>query len=104
MAGTWPGRRARKIGERPYATFEAPGWRTEVLKINAGPNATGPYRSAFVRVVSDMTGPSGDIGDQYTANIPGPLVDFDSEVFPTAADAMRAVFGDTRAALGGALR
>lgn len=100
MAGTWAGRRARKLTERPYAVFDAGGWRTEVLKVNQSPTSTGT-RTVFARVVTAYTGPSGDLGDTYAADIQGELVDYDSEVFASAAEVFRAVFGDTRRAIGG---
>ena len=50
--------------ENPYETYQVNGWTWYVLKWNAIPGKN-PYASAFCKVVSPYTGPSGELGDTY---------------------------------------
>lgn len=63
--------------DKAYAVYSADGgnWMTYVLKVNQAPGSKkGRYSSAFVKVVSQFTGPSGDLGDSYLSDIQGTLV------------------------------
>lgn len=51
--------------DNPYETYQADGWTWYVLKWNKIPNQSDPYGSAFCKVTSPYTGPSGDLGDTY---------------------------------------
>ena len=65
--------------DQPYLTVEdprIPGWTTKVLKANVK-NPDQPYASAFCLVTSPMTGPAGDMGDTYWADIEGRIVQRD---------------------------
>jgi len=66
--------------DAPYITIETPGWgTTKVLKAySADPDK--PFARWFCVVVTDMTGPSGDMGDTYIAEITGRIVQRDPEV------------------------
>jgi hypothetical protein len=59
--------------EHAYFRIESNGWSWSVLKLYQSPEAslTNPYARAFCLVVTDFTGPSGDLGDTYVKDIPG---------------------------------
>ncbi len=89
--------KSRKIGERPYMVFEIPlqdggVWRIEVLK-SWQADGSKQYARAFCRVITPMTGSSGDLGDTYVEDIYGEVVDFDPDVFSSAAEAAGALYG-----------
>jgi hypothetical protein len=52
-----------------YYVVDQRGWTTYVLKVWGDPRK--PYARAFCLVITPMTGPGGDLGDVYAADIPG---------------------------------
>jgi hypothetical protein len=87
--------RSRKPGA-PYIVTEhdrLPGWRWEVLKTYKADPTGDLYARAFVFVTSPMTGAGGDLGDSYVRELGRTIVEYDGEVFATAADAAAALWG-----------
>lgn len=54
----------------PYEVWVAGSWTWNVLKKWQGDDDK-PYARWFCQVVTPMTGPSGDLGDCYVADIKG---------------------------------
>lgn len=52
-----------------FTVAEGSNWTTRVLKVYGDPRK--PFARAFCLVVTPMTGPRGDLGDVYAADIPG---------------------------------
>jgi hypothetical protein len=66
MRNTWTKTRKR---EQAYYVAREGDWTWYVLKVWSDPHK--PYARAFCVVVTPMTGPLGDMGDVYCADIPG---------------------------------
>ena len=69
MKNTWG--KSHKVADPQgsYYKVTSCGWTWYVLKCWGDPRK--PYARAFCRVVTPMTGSRGDLGDVYTADIPG---------------------------------
>jgi len=70
--------------DNPYFTFTMGDWEYKVLKLYNAPDKAvkDPFARAFVLVTTPMTGPGGDMGDEYVKNVPGlkaALVEFMKE-------------------------
>ena len=57
--------------ENPYEVWVAGEWTWKVLKKYQTPEeeAANPYARWFCAVFTPMTGPSGDLGDTYCADV-----------------------------------
>lgn len=60
--------------EAPHAVFTQGEWTWSVLKVNSpAKGLLDPYASWFCIVVTPFTGPGGDMGDTYIADVSGTL-------------------------------
>lgn len=56
--------------EAPHAVFTHGDWTWSVLKVNSpSKGIRGTWATWFCLVVTPMTGPSGDLGDTYVADV-----------------------------------
>ena len=82
-----PALKERREGEEPYMEWRAGDWTWYVMKSWQAANGK-PGARWFCRVVTPMTGPSGDLGDTYVHDVVtnAELADWDHSIWPTDED------------------
>lgn len=64
------GLRKMATKEAPHAVYTYGDWTWSVLKVNQPSKTTNtPWVTWFCLVVTPMTGPGGDLGDTYVADV-----------------------------------